>query len=124
MTTTVGPSTEHAERVDRVLVLLLITRRELTPQEASLAVGQARRGEVGPHTHLVTLEAAWLLAAATAPVRAALEALAPFAETAARAMADLARVMASVTQQLATANRSDRPTWASPYGPPPRGRRR
>ncbi|MGW6416328.1 hypothetical protein [Streptomyces sp. NPDC055055] len=124
MTTADDRPVEQETRATQILVLMLITRRGLTPQEASLAVDQARRNEVGPHTHLATLEAARILAAATTPVHAALEALRPIAETAARAMADLARVLAPVTKQLAGSNRGDRPDWVTPYGPPPRRRRR
>lgn len=115
--------TEHEARAAVVLMLRLVTRRGLTPQEASTAVDQVHRGETGPHTHLATMEAAQLLAEATAPVRAMLEALRPIAENAARAMAELARALAPITKQLATGNRGDRLAWVSPYGPPPRRRR-
>ncbi|MFH8577180.1 hypothetical protein [Streptomyces zaomyceticus] len=117
MTTAVDHPPEHEERAARILVLRLVIRRGLTPQEASAAIDQVRRGEIDPHTHLATLEAAQLLASATAPVRAMLESLRPIAETAAHAMAELASV-------LATGNLGDRPAWVTPYGPPPRRRRR
>lgn len=121
MTTPADP-TVHEARAAVVLAYRLIQRRGLTTQEAFAAVEEARRKEVGPHTHLVSMEAAQLLAEATAPVRAMLESLRPLAESAARAMAELARALAPITRQVATGNRGDRPAWVSPYGPPPRRR--
>ncbi|WP_433916921.1 hypothetical protein [Streptomyces sp. NBC_01744] len=111
---------EASARAALLLIARLVQRHELTPQEASVAVEQARRKETGPHTHLVTLEAMQVLRAATAPIRATLEALRPIAEAAA-AMAELARALAPVAQQT-TAARRDLPAWTTPHWPPPRRR--
>ncbi|WP_371799091.1 hypothetical protein OG963_14815 [Streptomyces sp. NBC_01707] len=111
---------EASARAALLLIARLVERHEMTPQEASVAVEQARRKETGPRTHLVTLEAMQVLREATAPIRATLEALRPSAEAAA-AMAELARALAPVAQQT-TAARRDRPAWAIPYWPPPRRR--
>ncbi|MCY0957683.1 hypothetical protein [Streptomyces sp. H27-H5] len=104
----------------RVLLVRLVTHRDLTAHEAARAVDQALRGEVGPHTHLVTLEVAHLLTETLTPARAVIEALRPIIETAARTMADLTRALAHAAHRLTTGNPCDRPAWASPYGPPPK----
>ncbi|MFC8463383.1 hypothetical protein [Streptomyces sp. NPDC057250] len=115
--TPLTPLTPHQVHAALLLAQRLVERHDLTPTEAFIAVDQTRRGETGPHTHLVTTEAAALLAEATAPVRAMLDALRPITEAAARTMAELTRALAPVTN-----GRSDRPAWISPYGPPPRRR--
>lgn len=119
--TTTAPDV-HTARAMVVLAYRLAQRRGLTMHEAFTAIDQCRQKEPGPHTHLVSMEAAQLLTEATAPVRAMLEALRPLAESATRAMAELARALAPITRQAATSNRGDRPAWVSPYGPPPRRR--
>ncbi|MFD6935277.1 hypothetical protein ACFWAP_03845 [Streptomyces goshikiensis] len=111
---------EASRTAAQVLVVRLMQRHDLTPQEASIAVDQARRKEIGPHTHLVTLEAMQVLREATAPMRKVLESLRPLAEAATAAMAELARALGPVVQQQAAARATSRPAWASPYGPPPR----
>ncbi|MFF1962957.1 hypothetical protein ACFVW5_04915 [Streptomyces sp. NPDC058232] len=115
------PPEEASARAALLLTARLVQRHELTPQEASLAVEQARQKDTGPHTHLVTLEAMQVLREATAPIRATIEALRPIAEAAAAAMAELARALQPAAQQT-TAARNDRPAWATPYGPRPRRR--
>lgn len=117
-------TTEQVEaRAVMVLVFRLVQRYELTPQEASVAVGQRRRGETGPHTHLVAEEATALMRDMAAPFRAFLEAMRPAAEAAAAAMSELSRALrAAIPQQPAGRPGRDRPAWASPYGPPPRRR--
>ncbi|MGW3735188.1 hypothetical protein [Streptomyces sp. NPDC005148] len=95
---------QASARAALLLTARLVQRHELTPQEAAVAVEQARRKETGPQTHLVTLEAMQVLREATAP------------------MAELARALKPVAQQTAPARR-DRPAWATLSGPPPRRRR-
>jgi hypothetical protein len=112
-------TTDHEARATTLLFLHLVTRYELAPEEAVLAIEQTRRGETGPHTRLVTVAATAIVREAAAPMRTLFDALLPLAEAAARAMADLARALAPVVQQL---HARDRPPWVSPYGPPPRRR--
>jgi hypothetical protein len=55
-------------------------------------------------------------------MRKLIEAFQPVVKAAAAAMADLVKTFQPVVQQIAA--RRDRPAWVTPYGPPPRRRRR
>ncbi|MEC3995216.1 hypothetical protein VSR01_17405 [Actinacidiphila sp. DG2A-62] len=114
---------QASARAALLLISRLVRNHGLTADEAATAVVQRRRRETGPHTHLVIVEANAVLAEAFAPMRKVIEAFQPIAKAAAAAMADLVRAFQPVAQQAAAAHR-DRPAWASPYGPPPRGRNR
>ncbi|MFF4388544.1 hypothetical protein ACFY0G_17455 [Streptomyces sp. NPDC001552] len=113
---------QASARAALVLIHRLIQNRGLTVEEAVVAVAQRRRREVGPHTDLVTAEAAAVLHEAFAPIRAMMEAFKPVAQAMATAMADLVRALQRPAIQGAATARASRPAWASPYGPPPRRR--
>ncbi|MFD9903882.1 hypothetical protein [Streptomyces sp. NPDC059063] len=100
----------------------LIHHHGLTPEEAAQAVLQRRRGETGPHAHLVDAEAAALLKQAQALMQAVIKAFEPLARAGMNSMAELARAVQSAAQDTGEAPtvRPNRPAWASPYGPPPR----
>lgn len=100
-----------------VLAKRLVDHHGLTTVEAFTAVGQRHRRETGPHTHLVTTEAATVLEEACAPIRAFAAALVPAAEAACAAVREL--VEALQQQPNVPPGRRDRPAWATPYGPPP-----
>lgn len=111
-------------RAALLMILRLVRHHDLTAAEAANAVSQRRRGETGPHTHLVTMEADAIIREAAAPLRAAIQALQPLMQMAADAMAELLRA----AQQAATGIRAStkaprtRPAWMSAYGPPTRRR--
>ncbi|MEU2487101.1 hypothetical protein ABZ593_21140 [Streptomyces sp. NPDC012617] len=112
---------QASARAAIILMRRLIANHGLTVEEAVTAVAQRRRRETGPHTHLVVAEAHAVMAEALVPIRAAIEALAPMAQTLAAAMAELRRALRQTTTKAAAARR-DRPAWATPYGPPLRRR--
>jgi hypothetical protein len=113
---------QASARAALLLIARLVHLRGLTVEEAVAAVAQRRRRETGPHTHLVLAEANAVLAEALAPMRKLIEAFQPVVKAAAAAMADLVKTFQPVVQQIAA--RRDRPAWVTPYGPPPRRRRR
>ncbi|WP_327385046.1 hypothetical protein [Streptomyces sp. NBC_01207] len=104
-----------------MMISRLIRHQGLTGEEAATAVAQRIRGEEGPHTHLVTVEAAAMLAEMTAPIRAFMEALRPAVMAATETMAAILGRLAANTA-TAAGRCLDRPAWASPYGPPTRRR--
>ncbi|MFF3096759.1 hypothetical protein [Streptomyces cyaneofuscatus] len=112
---------QASARAALLLIHRLIRHHGLTYEEAVTAVTQRRRGEDGPHTHLVLAEATAVLREAMEPLRTFAAALRPAAEAAARAMAALTAALR--TTPATTPARPDRPAWATPYGPPPRRRR-
>lgn len=116
-----NPQEAAEARVELLLISRLVGRHHLTADEATIAVGQHHRRETGPHTDLVAAEARALLDEGTAAIRRFLQALPPVAKAAAAAAADLERALQPVARPAA-GRRRDRPTWASPYGPPPRRR--
>lgn len=104
-----------------VLIRRLVRNHSLTVEEAVTAVAQRRRREDGPHTHLVVAEAQAVVAEASSPIRALMEAMRPLFKAASAAMTELACALQPIARQTLAAHR-DRPAWASPYGPPPRRR--
>ncbi|MEU8834858.1 hypothetical protein [Streptomyces sp900116325] len=110
---------QASARAALLLIGRLVKNHGLTVEEATTAVGQRRRRETGPHTHLVLAEAHDVLTEAMAPIRALADAMAPMVRAATAAMSEIVSTLRQpATQQTTTANR-DRPTWATPYGPPP-----
>ncbi|MFJ2206000.1 hypothetical protein [Streptomyces microflavus] len=112
---------QASARAALLLVRRLIHHHGLTYEDAVTAVTQRRRGEDGPHTHLVLAEATAVVREAIDPIRTLMEALRPAAESAARALAALAATIR--TTPPTTQAWPDRPAWATPYGPPTRHRR-
>ncbi|MGW5930527.1 hypothetical protein ACWF2L_30495 [Streptomyces anulatus] len=111
---------QASDRAALLLAQRLVRTRDLTPDEAMLAVLQRRRGETGPHTRLVTEEAAAIVEEVAAPIRAFAAAMVPAVEAACTAVRELLRTMQTQPAHQPAKNRSDRPAWATPYGPPPR----
>ncbi|MEV3895364.1 hypothetical protein [Streptomyces anulatus] len=110
---------QASARAAVLLMRRLIRNQGLTVEEAVTAVGQCRRRETGPHTHLARAEATAVLREAAEPIRAFVAQLRPAAEAAARAMASLNTALRAHPGHTAPA-RTDRPAWVTPYGPPPR----
>ncbi|MFZ4266552.1 hypothetical protein [Streptomyces arboris] len=108
---------QASARAALLLVRRLISRHGLTYEDAVTAVTQRRRGEDGPHTHLVLAEATAVLREAIEPIRTFAAALRPAAEAAARAMTTLTAALR--TAPATTQAHPDRPAWATPYGPRP-----
>ncbi|MFF4385599.1 hypothetical protein ACFY0G_02215 [Streptomyces sp. NPDC001552] len=104
-----------------LMISRLISHHGLTMQQAAHAVAQVSYRETGEHTHLVTAEAAAMLAELMAPVRAFMDAMRPAVAAAAEQFAALARQLTAAAP-TAAGRRTDRPAWASPYGPPSRRR--
>ncbi|MFD9422230.1 MULTISPECIES: hypothetical protein [unclassified Streptomyces] len=107
-----------------VLSSRLVRNRGLTPDEALLAVLQRRRGDTGPHIHLAAEEVNALVEEVAAPIREFAAAMAPAVEAACTAIRELLSSLQLPPAHQPVKNRRDRPAWASPYGPPPRARRR
>ncbi|MFI7137212.1 hypothetical protein ACIBQ5_05415 [Streptomyces massasporeus] len=120
-----GRAAAHA-----LLVLRLVDNHGLTPPTAETAVRAAEAGEPTEHTELVAAEARAAAAEMgqqlTQAIVHAFQAMQPALQAAAAA----ARKFTEALQTTATVQaphgkpvkRPDRPAWASPYGPPPRGR--
>lgn len=128
------PPNMPAEARARILLAHRLMRRHgLTPGEALDALDQARDGRDGPHTDLARAEARAALEEMCGPVRDLLQ---RWAEAVGPALQALGATMRHLAEQLRGARqddyalapprpeRSDRPAWQSPYGPPQERTRR